>query len=178
MNQIGHGGVFLVGTVAGCLFSGKPENTANPRPTYFNRVTTCGNIDHMLFQPMQETSTKANLDGCYSLEWMTYRSTLFVALSKGANWKSICLWYFMLYFYSPPAESCGPGRPGGKVPRGFHQGSTRVLQVLRGGASTKKSPACCWGYHHLSLSCGGGGEKDTPTCQLGSATFATHIVSP
>ena len=51
----------------------------------------------------------------------------------------------------------GPGRPGGKVPRGFHQGSTRVppgfhevLQGLQGGASTKKSTACCWGYE-LSL---------------------------
>ena len=30
-----------------------------------------------------------------------------------------------------------------RVPPGFHQGSTRVP---RGGVSTKKSTACCWGY--------------------------------
>ena len=46
---------------------------------------------------------------------------------------------------------------GTRVPPGFHQSSTRVprgfhevLRGLRGGASTKKSAACCWGYH-LSL---------------------------
>ena len=45
----------------------------------------------------------------------------------------------------------------GGVSPGFHQGSTRippgfhkVLRGLRGGASTKKSTACCWGYR-LSL---------------------------
>ena len=39
----------------------------------------------------------------------------------------------------------------------FHEGSTKVspgfhevLRGLRGGASTKQSTACCWGYH-LSL---------------------------
>ena len=44
-----------------------------------------------------------------------------------------------------------------RVPPGFHQGPTRVppgfdevLRGLRGGASTKKSTACCWAYH-LSL---------------------------
>ena len=43
-----------------------------------------------------------------------------------------------------------------RVPPGFYQGSTRVPagfhEVLRGlgGASTRKSTACCWGYH-LSL---------------------------
>ena len=34
-----------------------------------------------------------------------------------------------------------------RVPPGFHQGSTGVLQGLRGVVSTKKSTACCWGYH-------------------------------
>ena len=36
-----------------------------------------------------------------------------------------------------------------RVPPNFHQGSTRfceVLRGLRGGASTTKSTACCWGY--------------------------------
>ena len=33
-----------------------------------------------------------------------------------------------------------------RVPPGFHE----VLRGLRGGASTKHSTACCWGYH-LSL---------------------------
>ena len=33
-----------------------------------------------------------------------------------------------------------------RVPPGFHE----VLRGLRGGASTKKRTACCWGYH-LSL---------------------------
>ena len=44
-----------------------------------------------------------------------------------------------------------------RVPPGFHQGFTRVpsgfhevLRGLRGGASAKKSTACCWGFH-LSL---------------------------
>ena len=45
----------------------------------------------------------------------------------------------------------------GSKPPGFHQSSTRVppgfyeiLRGLRGGASTQKSTAGCWGYH-LSL---------------------------
>ena len=45
-------------------------------------------------------------------------------------------------------------------PPGFHQGSTRVprglhevLRGLRGGAGTKKSTACCWGYHLSLLFC-------------------------
>ena len=77
-------------------------------------------------------------------------------------------------FFSPTAESFGVSAQIGsgvvrgssevrfhegstRVPPGFHQGFTRVprgfhevLRGLRGGASTKKSTACCWGYH-LSL---------------------------
>ena len=79
-------------------------------------------------------------------------------------------------FYSPTAESFGVSAQIGsgvvrgpevrfregstKVPPGFHQGSTRVhtrvpLGFHQGstaadGESTKKSTACCWGYH-LSL---------------------------
>ena len=41
-----------------------------------------------------------------------------------------------------------------RVPPGLHQGSTsvprgfhEVLRGLQGGASTKKSTACCWGCH-------------------------------
>ena len=67
------------------------------------------------------------------------------------------------FAYSPTAESFGvSAQIGSGVVRGgpevrFHQGSTRVppgfhevLRGLRGGASTKKSTDCCWGYH-LSL---------------------------
>ena len=45
--------------------------------------------------------------------------------------------------------------PTARVSPGFHQGFTRfheVLRGLRGGASTKTSTACCWGYH-LRLFC-------------------------
>ena len=68
--------------------------------------------------------------------------------------------------FSPTAESFGvSAQIGSGVVRGgpevrFHQGSTRVppgfhefhkvLRGLRGGASIKKSTACCWGCH-LSL---------------------------
>ena len=84
-----------------------------------------------------------------------------------------------LRLFSPTAESfgvsaqigSGPRRPRGKVPPGFHQGSTRVPPGFHqgstrvppgvppgvpprfhegsaravGGASTRKSTACCWG---------------------------------
>ena len=61
-------------------------------------------------------------------------------------------------FFPPTAESFGvSAQIGFGVVRGgpevrSHEGSTRVevLRGLRGGASTKKSTACCWGYH-LSL---------------------------
>ena len=66
-------------------------------------------------------------------------------------------------FLSPTAESFGvSAQIGSELVWGspevrFHEGSTRVppgfqevLRGLRGGASTKKCPACCWGYH-LSL---------------------------
>ena len=61
-----------------------------------------------------------------------------------------------LWGLSPDRLRGGPGRPPGKVPQGFLQGSTglpgfhEVLRGLRGGASTKKSTACRWGYY-LSL---------------------------
>ena len=45
------------------------------------------------------------------------------------------------------------GGPEERFHQGFHQGSRgfhEALRGLRGGASTKKSTACCWGYH-LSL---------------------------
>ena len=64
------------------------------------------------------------------------------------------------FVFSPTAESFGvSAQIGSGVVRGgpevrFHEGSTRVprgfhedLRGLRGGASTKKSTACCWGYH-------------------------------
>ena len=68
---------------------------------------------------------------------------------------SLCYFCFTFFvFFSPPtAESFGvSAQIGSGVVRGapgvwFHQGSTRVLQGLRGGASTKLSTACCWGYH-------------------------------
>ena len=72
---------------------------------------------------------------------------------------------FVYVFFPPTAESFGvSAQIGSGVVRGgpevrFHEGSTRVppgfhevLRGLRGGASTKKSTACCWGYH-LSLFC-------------------------
>ena len=57
---------------------------------------------------------------------------------------------------SQPAE-IGSGVVWGGPEVRFQEGSTsvppafhKVLRWLRGGASTKKSTACCWGYH-LSL---------------------------
>ena len=62
-------------------------------------------------------------------------------------------------FFPPTAENFGvSAQIGSGVVRGgpdvrFHEGSTRVPpgfhegSTLRGGASTKKSTACCWGYH-------------------------------
>ena len=49
----------------------------------------------------------------------------------------------------PPGFHQGSSR----VPPGFHEGSARFCEccgVVRGGARTKKSTACCWGCH-LSL---------------------------
>ena len=72
-----------------------------------------------------------------------------------------------MLLFSPTAESFGvSAQIGSGVVRGgpevrFHEGSTRVpprfhevLRGLWGGASTKKSTACCWGYH-LSFFFGG-----------------------
>ena len=85
-------------------------------------------------------------------------------------------WHHVFCFFSPTAGSFGVSAQIGSgvvrggpevrfhegstsVPPVFHQGSTRVpqgfhedLRGLRGGASTKKSTACCWGCH-LSLFC-------------------------
>ena len=93
--------------------------------------------------------------------------------------------------FSPAAESFGVlAQIGSGVVRGgpevrFHEGFTRVprgfhevLRGLLGGASTKKSTACCWGYH-LSLFRGSffvvlqGSEKDISHF-LGCPYFKTH----
>ena len=68
--------------------------------------------------------------------------------------------FLVAILFSPTAESFGvSAQIGSGVVRGgpevrFHEGSTRVprgfhkvLRGLQGGASTKKSTACCWGYH-------------------------------
>ena len=78
--------------------------------------------------------------------------------------------FVFLFPFFPTAESFGvSAQIGSRVVRGspevrFHRGSTRVarrfhevLRWLRGGASTKKSTACCWGYRLSFLSGGGGG---------------------
>ena len=78
-------------------------------------------------------------------------------------WCRAARWGLRFFFLPPTAESFGvSAQIGSGVVRGgpevrFHQRSTRVppgfhevLRGLRGGASTKKSTACCWGYH-LSL---------------------------
>ena len=97
----------------------------------------------------------------------------------------VFLGFHVFYSFSPTAESFGVSAKIGsgvvrggpevrgfhegstRVPPGFHQGSTRVppgfhkvLRGLRGGASTKKSTACCWGYHlSLFFVVGGGGVQ-------------------
>ena len=71
----------------------------------------------------------------------------------------VCLRLPSTVLFSPTAESfvvsaqIGSGVVRGDPEVRFHEGprgSTRVHEVLRGlrgGASTKKSTACCWGYH-------------------------------
>ena len=67
-----------------------------------------------------------------------------------------------------------------RVPPGFHQGSTRVprgfhkvMRGLRGGASTKKSTACRWGYHlGLFFWVGGSGWANLMLCHLASSSLA------
>ena len=62
----------------------------------------------------------------------------------------------MCFLFPPTAGSFGvSAQIGSGVVRGgpevrFHQGSARVPRGLRGGASTEKSTAFCWGSH-LSL---------------------------
>ena len=56
-----------------------------------------------------------------------------------------------LWGLSPDRLQGGPGRPGGKVARGFHQGSTRVPRgSARAAGVAIQNTACCWGYY-LSL---------------------------
>ena len=102
---------------------------------------------------------------------MAVEGIRFLVASRGP--KSLCLFRFFCFFFlgggiskrkrtelpfSPTAESFGvSAQIGSGVVRcgpevRLHEGSTRVprgfLEVLRGlqgGASTKKSTACCWG---------------------------------
>ena len=65
------------------------------------------------------------------------------------SWLILSHTHVFFVVFSPTAESFGVSAqiaPGSARVPGFHE----VLRRLRDGASTKKSTACCWGYH-LSL---------------------------
>ena len=121
--------------------AGAPTSSLKRRPTPRNTRLPCFAAVVCLTLPCKGGSTnrKRRADPCTTFEH--------------------CIKIVRPELYSPTAESFGVSaqKGSGVVWGGFHQGSTRVppgfhevLRGLRGGASTKKSTACCWGYH-LSL---------------------------